>query len=88
MPTKMQEPKKVKIGTILDKEVVQRLKERSAKEGKPISAVIEEAVMRYDETDAIEREVRMKALDQLFSVKFNISEDDLRIIMEEDVFEQ
>lgn len=88
MPTRTHEPKKVKVGTILDKEIVLRLKELSAKEGRSISALIEDAVTRYDQADIVEREVRMKALDQLFSIKFNISEDDLRVIMEEDVFDQ
>lgn len=88
MPTRAHEPKKVKVGTILDREIVQRLKELSAKERRSISALIEDAVTRYDQADIVEREVRMKALDQLFSIKFNISEDDLRVIMEEDVFDQ
>ena len=83
-----QKSSKVKIGTILDEEIVQRLKERSAREGKSISALIEDALLRYDRADVFEREVRLKALDQLFSLRFNIAEDDLRSIMEEDVFDQ
>jgi hypothetical protein len=88
MSLESREPRKVKVGTILDREIVQRLKERSAKEGRPISALIEDAVTRYDQVDIVEREVRMKAIDRLFSIKFSISEDDLRAIMEEEMFDQ
>ncbi len=79
---------KIKVGTILDKKTVKRLKERSAREGRPMSALIQEAVMRYELADVADRALRLKALDQLFSIRFDISGNDLREIMEEDPFDQ
>jgi len=82
------ERSKVKIGTILDKGIVDRLKERSAREGKAISSIIEDAVLKYETEDILAREMRLKAMDQLFSLRFNISDEDWNTIMEEDYFEQ
>jgi hypothetical protein len=79
---------KVKIGTILDKGIVDRLKERSAREGKAISSIIEDAVLKYETDDVLAREMRLKAMDQLFSIRFNISDEDWNAILEEDYFEQ
>ncbi|GEM_PF-787700 len=82
------ETTKVKIGTILDKRIVDKLKERAIRDGKPISAIIEEAVLRYEQEESLGRELRMKALESVFALKFNISDEDFREIMEEDFFEQ
>jgi len=79
---------KVKIGTILDKGIVHRLRERAAREGKAISSLIEDAVLKYETEDTLAREMRLKAMDQLFSIRFNISDDDWKTIMEEDYYEQ
>jgi uncharacterized membrane-anchored protein YjiN (DUF445 family) len=90
MPAKSKpaERSKVKIGTILDRRIVKRLKERAAREGKAISALIEDAILKYDTEDSLSREMRLKALDHLFSIRFNISDEDWRTIMEEDYYEQ
>ena len=82
------ERSKVKIGTILDRGIVKRLKERSAQEGKAISSLIEDAVLKYETEDPLTREMRLKAMDQLFSIRFNISDDEWKTIMEEDYYEQ
>ncbi len=90
MPTKVHQskPKKVKIGTILDEEVLQRLKERSVKEGRPLNALIEDAILKYEQDETSSRELRLRALDSVLAIKFNIADDDLRQIMEEDFYEQ
>jgi hypothetical protein len=77
---------KAKIGIVLDKEIIRKLKERALKEGKPLNALIEEAIERYDQLDALDRTVRLKALDSFLSIRFNISDRDWKAIMEEDVF--
>ena len=82
------ERSKVKIGTILDKGIVERLKERAAREGKAISSLIEDAVLKYETEDPLAREMRLKAMEQLFSIRFNVSEEDWKTIMEEDYYEQ
>jgi predicted DNA-binding protein len=90
MATRIQQskPRKVKIGTILDEEVLQRLKERSAREGRPINALIEEAIRKYEQEEAMAKELRLHAVEQLFSIRFNISDEDWKSIMEEDFYEQ
>lgn len=82
------ERSKVKIGTILDKGIVERLKERAAREGKAISSLIEDAVLKSESEGTLAREMRLKAMDQLFSIRFNISDEDWKTIMEEDFYEQ
>ncbi len=82
------EPSKVKIGTILDKGIVDKLKRRAIRDGKPISTIIEEAVLRYEQEESLARELRLKALESVFALKFNISDEAFREIMEEDYFEQ
>ncbi len=90
MATKVHQskPKKVKVGTILDEEVLQRLKERSVKEGRPLNALIEDAILKYEQDETSSRELRLRALDSVLAIKFNIADDDLRQIMEEDFYEQ
>ena len=81
-------PKKIKIGTILDEQIVQRLKERAIKEGRTISAVIEDAVMQYEQHDPLSMMVRRKAFDTYCATRFSISKTDWNDIMEEDIFDQ
>lgn len=90
MATSIQQskPKKVKVGTILHEETLQRLKELAAREGRPISEVIEEAVRKYERGEALERELRLKAFEQFRSIRFNISDEDFKAIMEEDYYDQ
>jgi predicted DNA-binding protein len=80
--------KKIKVGTILDAEIYERLKRRAAEVGRPISDLLQEAIIRYEQSDDIDAGLRKKALDNLFSVKFNISLEDLKEIMEEDYYDQ
>ncbi|MFO7447307.1 MAG: hypothetical protein R6W90_13135 [Ignavibacteriaceae bacterium] len=49
---------KEKIGTILDKDVIQKVKERSIKEGKTISEIIQDAIIKYEKTDPIDISIR------------------------------
>ena len=88
MKTAQRKPNKVKIGTILDEDILRRLKERSARERRPISALIEEAVLNAEQEQAMTNEIRLHALEQLFSIHFNISDDDWKEIMEQDFYEQ
>ncbi len=82
------ESKKVKVGTILDAELYRRLKQRAAKEGRPISDLFEDALRRYEKNEVPDKQIRMKALANLFSNKFNLSRGDWKAIMEEDYFDQ
>jgi len=79
---------KVKIGTILDRSIVDKLKERALHENKPISAIIEEAVLHMDNSSLLDRDVRMKALESFLSTRFNLATDDWNAILEEDCYKQ
>jgi len=83
-----QKPKKIKVGTILDSELYGRLRLRSAKEGRSISTIIEEAVLRYEQEEALASEMRMRALESVFALKFRVSDADFRTIMDEDYYDQ
>lgn len=80
---------KAKIGTILEKDVVQKLKEFSAKRGRPISEIIQEAIVSYMHGGANwNQQLRLAAVKRLCSRPFNLSQDDWKGIMEEDYYEQ
>jgi hypothetical protein len=85
---KRTEGTKIKIGTILDSGVVEKLKLRAVRDNKPISLIIEEAVLRYDDVDSHERALRVRALESVLALRFNISGDDLRLVMQEDYYNQ
>lgn len=85
---KKSKSRKIKIGTILDADIYQQLKARAANEGRTISALIEEAVLKYKQTTEVPRELRLRALDRFLSVRFNITKKDLQAIMDEDVYDQ
>jgi hypothetical protein len=84
----VQKSTKVKIGTILDEDVLRRLKERSARERRPISMLIEEAVLRAEQEEAMAKRLRLLAFEQLSSIRFNISDADWQDIMNEDPYDQ
>jgi hypothetical protein len=76
--------KKVKVGTILDKRVVRRLKERAVREGKAMSTLIQEAIQGVDEKESFDTEQSRNAMDRFLAVTY----DDFRRVMDEDVFDQ
>jgi len=62
MPGKMKSSgKKLKVGTVLDEQVYQQLKERAVKEGRTISEVIQEAIVAYNSKPVIDIEARRRA---------------------------
>jgi len=80
---------KAKIGTILEEDVFKKLKEFSAKRGRPINEIIQEALVTYMQVGADRnRQLRLAAVKRLCSRPFNISPDDWKAIMEEDYYEQ
>jgi hypothetical protein len=90
MRKKSEFPKKPKekVGTILDKDVVQYLREKSAKEGRAISDVIQEAVLEYEGADAASLETRLAAAQRFCSKPFKLSFKDINEILSEDPYEQ
>ncbi len=79
---------KVKVGTILDKEIYQLLRERATRENRTIGGLIEEAVAKFEREEQFARDVRLHACDQLFSVRFTLPDEDWRIILEDEFYDQ
>ena len=79
---------KVKIGTILEDDVVQKLKERSVRERRPQNEIIQDALNRYLSTSSRQKDLRKAALAQFCSRPFKISAKEWREIMEEDYYDQ
>jgi hypothetical protein len=79
---------KIKIGTILEEEIVQQLKEKSAKENRTISEIVQDALLNYFNAGPKNVELRKMALNGLCSRPFNLSGQELEEIMAEDFFQQ
>lgn len=82
-----QSENKEKVGTILDKKVVRLIKERSFREGRTISEIIQDAIIRYDETGPTKLGLKLDAVERFCSKPFNISRSELDEILEEDYYE-
>jgi len=76
---------KEKIGTILDKEIIRIIKERSNKEDKTIGEIIENAVLLYEKEDPIKYELRIAAVNRFCSKPFNITLTELEEFSLEDI---
>ena len=85
---RLKENTKEKIGTVLDKDVVKLLKERSAREGRAISDILQDAILHYQESDTGTAHVRLAAVSRLCSRPFNLTRKDLDEILGEDYYAQ
>ena len=77
---------KKKVGTILDKEIVKKIKERSVAEGKTISEIIQDAILRYNEADVTNTELRIAAVERFCSEPFKIKTNELNKFLKEDYY--
>jgi len=80
--------KKQKIGTILDKEIVRKVKERSLKEGRTISEIIHDALIKYNENEVIKTELREEAAKRFCSRPFHIKVNEINRLLNEDYYGQ
>lgn len=80
--------RRVKIGTILDEETAKVLRLLSAKEGRPMSDVLMEAITQYTTHRSVNRLQSDAALNRLFSLKFNLSQADWNAVLDEDFYDQ
>jgi len=80
--------KRIKVGTILDEDVVKILKERAYREGKTISDVVKEAVISYNRTEPVRAKLRAEAAKRLISSPFGVSIEQLNQDIEEDYYDQ
>lgn len=79
---------KTKIGTIIDEEVLRKLKEYSVKENRSISDVIQDALTNFFRGDLKPREMRIQTVERLCSKPFNLPIEELNEIIEEDYYDQ
>lgn len=78
--------KKVKVGTVIDSDVLKKMKEKSKREGRQISEIIHDALTRYNEVTPVNSRIQKEALNRFCSKPFNISVKELNEILNEDVF--
>jgi hypothetical protein len=79
---------KEKIGTVLDRQVVKKVKELSVKEGRTISDIIQDAILKYDELRHADENVRKSAVERFCSKPFNLKGKEIKELLDEDYFEQ
>lgn len=73
---------KAKIGTVLEEDILKELKERAAKDGRAISDVIQDALMRYFHATPKEATIRLQTLERLCSQPFRMTPQELGGILE------
>lgn len=79
---------KTKLGTVLEDDILRDLKAHAVKEGRAISDIIQDALLRYFHAAPKEASIRLAAVDKLCSRPFNLSPHELEEIIEEDYYEQ
>lgn len=79
---------KQKIGTILDKKIVKMLRRRSADEGRTISDILQDAVLKSENTKTDDYERRLTAVNRFCSNPFNIVKSELDELLSEDYYDQ
>jgi len=83
-----QQDNKEKVGTILDKNIVKKIKDRSHREGRSISEVIQDAILKYEEIEPTKLELRKAAVARFCSKPFNLNQDEIEELLTEDYYEQ
>jgi metal-responsive CopG/Arc/MetJ family transcriptional regulator len=78
---------KEKVGTVLDKDLLRRVKERSAREGRTISDIIQDALIKYNDTDSTKSELRRAAVNRFCSRPFNLNTKEINDLLNEDIYE-
>jgi hypothetical protein len=79
---------KEKVGTILDRDVVRKVKELSVKEGRTISDIIQDAIIKYDELRFTDTDIRKAAVYRFCSRPFKLETKDIIELLDEDIYEQ
>jgi len=78
---------KEKVGTVLDREILRKVKERSAREGRTISDIIQDALLKYNDTDSTNSELRKAAVTRFCSKPFNLNMREMNELLSEDIYE-
>jgi metal-responsive CopG/Arc/MetJ family transcriptional regulator len=78
----------MKIGTALDEKLFRELKEFSARQGRPLNEIIEEALEKYLRAGSLTREMRIASANKFCSLGFHASVKEIQQLMEEDYYDQ
>lgn len=78
---------KIKVGTLIDEEVIRHAKRRAAEEGRPLSDVIQDALVSYLNDKVADPKKREKAYQLFCERPIRISKNQLKEILEEDAWD-
>ena len=78
---------KKKIGTLIEDKTMRLAKRRAAEEGRPLSDVIQDALAQYLSKQAATAEEREKAFRIFCERPMKIPTDQLRYVLEEDMWD-
>ncbi len=79
---------KEKIGTVLSKEIIDKLKSKSIKEKRSMSEIIEEALFRYVNESNDDTGIRLEAFNRFTSNKSYLSKEEIDELLNEDYYDQ
>lgn len=79
---------KEKIGTVLSKEIIEKIKSKSIKEKRSMSEIIEEALKKYVNDSNDDYTIRWEAFQRFTSNKNRLSKEDIDELLNEDYFDQ
>ena len=79
--------KKEKIGTVLEKDVIKKIKKLALDEGRGISDIIQDAVLKYENAGKSKLSLRKEAVNRFCSKPFKISKKDAEALLKEDYYE-
>jgi hypothetical protein len=78
---------KKKVGTLIDEEVIRHAKRRAAEEGRPLSDVIQDALVSYLSDKVSDPKKRDNAYQLFCGQPMRISRKQFKEILEEDVWD-
>lgn len=78
---------KQKIGTLIEEDIMKLAKRRAAEEGRPLSDVIQEALVQYLQKEAASPKERKMAYHLFCERPMKIPPEQLRHVLEEDMWE-
>ena len=75
---------KQKIGTVLEEDIMRLAKRRAAEEGRPLSDLIQDALVQYLSPDAASAKEREMAYHLFCERPFKLTPEEFRDLLEED----
>ncbi len=78
---------KIKIGTVMDAEIARKLKELSARAGRPFSDLLQDAAVHYLDRRPGMHEQRKQSVERFCSKPFELKKADIQKILEEGIRE-